>query len=100
MTRLFDPEPLPLFPDPAGSSTAPRRPRWERLSAAGDKCGSHWRHTSGWEIRHCGHPTALWPYMLTDPAGVGHLAPNGRCWPSLNTAKEAAAFLGGFEHEN
>lgn len=31
-----------------------------------------WRHKhiSGIEIRHCGHPTALWPYYL-----VGEKAP-------------------------
>lgn len=23
---------------------------------------------SGWEARHCGHPTANWPYWLLDPA--------------------------------
>lgn len=42
---------------------------WTRLSPAGRKIGSRWIHeASGWEVRHCGHPTALWPYFAIDPA--------------------------------
>ena len=40
---------------------------WIRLSAPGNKCATHWRHVSGWEVHHCGHPTANWPYYLTAP---------------------------------
>lgn len=32
------------------------------------KCAAEWRHTSGWVLRHCGHPTALWPWFAIDPA--------------------------------
>lgn len=44
-----------------------RRDGWDRLSDAGKKLAGHWRHDSGWEIRHCGHPTANWPYYATSP---------------------------------
>lgn len=73
-----------------GFETAPARrrtglelryPGWTRVSAAkAGKCNTHWRHDSGWEVRHCGHPTALYPYTATHPdvdrtvvsnAGVG-----------------------------
>jgi hypothetical protein len=40
---------------------------WIKRSAPGDKCGGAWRHTSGWEVRHCGHPTANWPYYIEHP---------------------------------
>lgn len=46
-----------------------QRRGWERLRGG---CGGIWRHVaSGWVVRHCGHPTALWPYYgkrsLTEP---------------------------------
>lgn len=42
---------------------ATNRPGWVKV-------GRHtWRHTSGWEVRHCGHPTALWPYYGQHPDG-------------------------------
>lgn len=60
-------------------------------------CGSCYRHPAGYTIEHCGHPTALWPYMLTGPEGAALiLAPNGRCWQNLRAAAaEVARRLGG-----
>lgn len=50
-----------------------KRVGWIRLSIPGDKCGTHWRHVaSGWEVMHCGHPTANWPYRLVDPSRPRH----------------------------
>jgi len=43
-------------------------------------------HRAGWWLEHCGHPTALWPYLLRDPDGAAHLAPNGRAWPTVAAA--------------
>lgn len=43
-------------------------PGWRRRSAPGDKCSAHWEHESGWQVRHCGHMTAIWPYFAVDPA--------------------------------
>lgn len=50
-----------------------------------------YRHTAGWFIEHCGHPTALWPYMLYDPAGAPILAPNGYAWPTIAAAVDYVA---------
>lgn len=45
------------------------RAGWSRISAPGDKCGALWRHdATGWRVKHCGHPTANWPYYGLDPA--------------------------------
>jgi hypothetical protein len=62
---------------------------WHRLSRAGDKCGTHWRHVSGWELRHCGHSTATWPYYLIDPARPDFLTVsfNGRGFKTLAIAQ-------------
>jgi len=74
-----------------GSSPARswRRPGWERLSRPGAKLDARWRHTaSGWEVRHCGHPTANWPYFGVDPAhpGAATVTHNGRGFRNLATA--------------
>jgi len=45
-----------------------KRPGWTRLSAAGCKLSTTWRHdASGWLVKHCGHQTANWPFYLVDP---------------------------------
>lgn len=68
------------------------RPGWTRLSPPGNKCATHWRHESGWEVRHCGHPTANYPYSATDPGDpearvcVTH---NGRGFKTLAVAFDA-----------
>ncbi len=56
---------LPMFT----SAEAPvAEPPWVRLSLPGDKLRALWRHpATGWIIRHCGHPTANWPYYAVDP---------------------------------
>lgn len=64
---------------------------WERLSAPGDKCGAYWRHESGWSVRHCGHPTANYPYYGIPPRDGEEmlLAPNGRGFRLLKDALRA-----------
>lgn len=42
-------------------------PGWTRLSPPGDKCRALWQHRSGWQVLHCGHPTANWPYYALQP---------------------------------
>jgi hypothetical protein len=32
--------------------------------------GGVWKHESGWIVKHCGHPTALWPYYAVSPKGT------------------------------
>jgi hypothetical protein len=71
-------------------------PGWTKTKAGTHgKCGAEWRHSSGWTVAHCGHPTALWPFYLIPP---GHddggpapivVAPNGRGFQHLAAAMRA-----------
>lgn len=65
------------------------RPEWQRQAGpSGGTCGSVHTHRSGWIIEHCGHPTALWPYYITDPDGRPHIDPvTGRAFRNLASAK-------------
>lgn len=62
---------------------------WSKLTA-------RWVHGAGWQLHHCGHPTALWPWALYSPAGDMVLTgakfsgnPKfGTAWPSLLDAAE------------
>ena len=48
-----------------------KRQGWTRLSQPGDKCSTRWVHdASHWQLRHCGHPTANWPYYLINPTSL------------------------------
>jgi len=48
-----------------------KRDGWTRLSKPGSSCWAHWVHeASTWQVRHCGHPTANWPYYLIDPGSL------------------------------
>ncbi len=61
-----------------------RRDGWERASAPSDKLRARWIHETGWEVRHCGHPTAIWPYYAVNTSdGSVYVAANGRGFPSL-----------------
>lgn len=68
--------------------TAPR-PGWVRQGAAGRTCAGAWQHASGWVLRHCGHPTALWPYYLEDPQGRMAVSHTGRGFHHLVDAQLA-----------
>jgi hypothetical protein len=56
--------------------------------------GRKYTHKDGSVISHCGHPTALWPYVLEDPQGrmvltgaqVSGRADYGTAWPSVASA--------------
>ncbi len=63
-----------------------RRYGWERLRGG---CGGVWKHNSGWIVKHCGHPTALWPYYGLSPDGEMLVSPNGRGFQLLVLAQEA-----------
>ena len=48
-----------------------KRHGWTRISPKPGTCWTHWAHQdSGWQFRHCGHPTANWPYYFIDPASL------------------------------
>jgi hypothetical protein len=65
-------------------------PAWENLSTSNGQIGAHWQHVSGWQVRHCGHQTALYPYFATSPDGREPIiAANGRGFRSLIAAKQA-----------
>lgn len=56
---------------------------------------NQWRHSSGWEARHCGHRTAIHPYYLVDPATpedtiVSH---NGYGFGSIYVARRAVELI-------
>jgi hypothetical protein len=61
--------------------------------------GRDYHHRDGWIISHCGHPTANYPYMLTDPDGCDILtgaAVSGRrdygtAWPTVAAAVDYVA---------
>ena len=46
---------------------------------------------AGYIVRHCGHPTALFPWYGIRPDGSYVLAPNGRAFRLLRDALEATA---------
>lgn len=59
-------------------------------------------HREGWQLSHCGHPTALWPYLLISPngrrvlTGAGGPCRNpefGTAWPSVAQAIDFVASL-------
>ena len=78
----------------------PEAPGWERVDPRPwTKTAARWKHPSGWELHHCGHPTANYPWALYDPTGRAVSrgwsfeppAPNDRrAWRTL---KEAFAFV-------
>lgn len=66
---------------------------WTRTNES-RSCHRAFKHRDGWTLSHCGHPTALWPYMLVDPSGKTILtgawfsgrADFGTAWPSIAAA--------------
>jgi hypothetical protein len=73
-----------------------KRARWTRLSDSRlSKCDQRWRHDSGYEVRHCGHPTALWPWYVIAPAApeLCLVAEHGHAFRLLAEAMDAAEGL-------
>lgn len=65
-------------------------PTWERWGGGGIYGridAVHFHVPSGWQIRHCGHPTANYPYYILTPEQI-ILAPNGRGFMRLELAKQ------------
>ena len=60
------------------------RPGWQQLGSG--VAGKWLHHSSGWIVRHCGHPTALWPYYCVSPTGLQLLAENGHGFRTLELA--------------
>ncbi len=70
-----------------------KRRGWKRLSdPKASKCYQRWLHEpSGWQVVHCGHPTANWPWYATDPAapGLTVVSENGHAFRLLPEAMDA-----------
>ena len=68
-----------------------KRAGWKRLSSPGDKLAARWVFTNGWEVRHCGHPTAIWPYFVVAKGHEGRIVSDrsGRGFGTLVKAFEA-----------
>lgn len=81
-----------LFKNPRRPKPEPPPPAWIRLGdIIGDpKFATHLHSASGWTVKHCGHPTANYPYYCVSPAGRTLIAPNGRGFTLLKLAKAAA----------
>ena len=60
------------------------RPGWTKVHS------TRWDYrVAGYCVRHCGHPTALWPYYGQTPRTDLLIAPNGRGLRTLNQAQLA-----------
>jgi hypothetical protein len=64
-------------------------PVWERITSPIGRIFTQYLHRpSGYVVRHCGHPTANFPYYIETPQGPNILAPNGRGFQRLDLAKQ------------
>lgn len=67
---------------------------WTVITAGKSGKGASWRHESGWELHHCGHPTALWPYWLQHPdVDAPVFSHNGKGFDSVRAAKVAIELI-------
>ncbi len=73
------------------SAAAPRPPAWQKIRSGNHGgCGAVWEHASGWQLIHCGHPTANFPWYGVSPDGRERLIhPNGMAFRLLRDAKAA-----------
>lgn len=71
------------------------------MSTGGKGPFNAYKHRDGWTLSHCGHPTALTPYMLVDAEGLTYLtgaAVSGRrdfgtAWPTVASAVDYVASI-------
>lgn len=71
---------------------------WKRIDPKPwSKTSARWEHTSGWQLDHCAHPTANYPWALYDPTGRMHLQGSTTGNPHFGNAwhdcLEAMAFV-------
>ena len=66
-----------------------------------------YKHTAGWELSHCGHPTALYPWVLLSPKGqliltgakVSGNPEFGTAWPTMGDAVAFVSSLAARQYE-
>src|SRR5215469_2795866 len=63
---------------------------WVRLNPCAPSIAARFEHRDGWRLQHCGHPTANYPWLLTDPTGrviltgaINGKTQQGRAWPCI-----------------
>lgn len=78
---------------------ASAKPAWEKSGGVYGNCGATYTHSSGFVVQHCGHPTALRPYVIIAPDGTHSYAPNGLGFRLLCEAKRRAEELAEAVHE-
>jgi hypothetical protein len=71
---------------------------WTRIDARPwHKCSARWLHRDGWRLAHCGHPTAIHPWMLFAPSGellfTGAAQGNPDHGTGWNTLGDAMAYV-------
>ena len=66
------------------------RPGWTKSKGPSAGC---WSFDGGWQVRHCGHPTALWPYTAHGPKGEFMIAPSRKAFSCLAYAQDAVEAL-------
>ena len=76
----------------------PEAPGWERVDPRPwTKTAARWKHPSGWELHHCGHPTANYPWALYAPDGLmvrtGALHGDPGAGTAWRTLADAQAFV-------
>ena len=80
-------EQLTMFANTPTVDVAP--PIWERIASPIGRLSTTYLHRpSGYVVRHCGHPTANFPYYIETPEGANIYAPNGRGFQRLDLAKQ------------
>lgn len=77
-------------PEPAAVTKS-----WGRFNDGLGTCGAIWRnHAIDYDVEHCGHPTAQFPYLVRRRSdGQAIIAPNGLAFQYLTHAKSAAERL-------
>lgn len=78
-----------VVPEPA-----PRHGEWTRHpSPIGSKGARYVLEGTGYQVQHCGHPTANWPYYGITPDGRDIFTHNGKGFRLLEEAKAAIEAL-------
>jgi len=63
------------------------RQGWAPTQPGITRTDAHYQHSSGWQLVHCGHMTALRPYYAISPDGAEVFDAQGRGWRTVAEAK-------------
>ena len=65
----------------------PQRRGWAPTQPGRSRTDARYEHSSGWQLRHCGHTTALRPYYAISPDGHEVFDRDGGGWRTVDAAK-------------